>query len=63
MVQICLSATDRAVALARASRMNTNLEPDSPAVTAPYVGLPLHNASAFVTTLYSSERRIGPFGK
>lgn len=44
VVQISFLGTDRAVALARASHVRSNLEPDSPAVTASYVGLSRHKA-------------------
>jgi hypothetical protein len=43
MMQICFLGTDRAIALACASHVGNDLEPDAPAVTAPYVGLSVHH--------------------
>lgn len=51
VMQICLLGTDRAVAYARASDIRSDLEADSPAVTATYVHLPRHDTSPFVAEL------------
>jgi hypothetical protein len=47
MMQIRLLGTDRAIALARAGHVGNDLEPDPPAVTAPYVGLSVHHVPPF----------------
>jgi hypothetical protein len=48
MMQVCLLGADRAVALACASHFCTDFEPDSAAVTAPYVRLSVHNVPPLI---------------
>jgi hypothetical protein len=43
VMQIRLLGTDRAIALACASHVGNDLEPDATAVTTPYVGLSVHH--------------------
>jgi hypothetical protein len=51
VVQISFLSTDRTVALARASEVSSDLKTDSPAVTAPYVASPFHDASLMCARL------------